>query len=98
MSMFIVQSGPIKRSLVAFSTRTVADVDDISPLLDPPPARTTRNPRAPALETDRNPRKKIGKETGGRGRGRGGGMNTKGNFQVSPKNEPFVINQSEIYI
>lgn len=30
ISMFIVQSGPINRSLVAFSTRTVAEADDIS--------------------------------------------------------------------
>ena len=81
--MFIVQSGPIKRSLVAFSTRTVADVDDISSLLDSSPTRTTRNLELqlfrPIETLERKMKRDKTKE-----------MNAK-LFQVSAENEPSVL-------
>ena len=80
MSMFIVQSGPIKRSLVAFSTRTVADVDDISSLLDSSPTRTTRNLELQLFRPIETLERKMKRDK----------TNAK-LFQVSAENEPSVL-------
>lgn len=64
ISMFNVQSGPIRRSLVALSTPTAADADDSdkdNDISSPPP----QLPHAPArsrIRTATNPNRKRKKE------------------------------------